>query len=109
MAEEQGDLIQQGYADFYDAITTAAAAPGIQAPDPDVLDRAIEPFRRAGRRMNVAHVRTAQAEILIAREQYADAQRVALDGLAIQQLGSGSFRNEVDVVNSSGISSVRPR
>ena len=82
MAEEHGDLIHQGYADFYDAITAAAAAPGLQAPDPDVLDRAVEPFRRAGRRMNVSHVRTAQAEIHIARDEYAAAQLAALDGLA---------------------------
>jgi tetratricopeptide (TPR) repeat protein len=82
LAEEEGDLIHQGYADFYDAITTAVATPGLLAPVPDILDRAVEPFRRAGRRMNVAQVRTAQAEIYIAREEYAAAERVALDGLA---------------------------
>jgi predicted ATPase/class 3 adenylate cyclase len=81
MAQEQGDLIQQGYADFYDAITTAAAAPGSGAPDPDILDRAVVPFRNAGRRMNVAHVRTAQSEIYIAREEYSAARDAAADGL----------------------------
>jgi predicted ATPase/class 3 adenylate cyclase len=78
---ETDDPLLLAFADFYEAIT--AMADGVEDGPPPIqrLERIAQLFLDAGRLMNVAHLRAASCEILIAEGDYDGARRTALDGL----------------------------
>ena len=78
---ETDDPLRLAFADFYEGIT--AMADGVEDGPLQIerLERIAQLFLDAGRLMNVAHLRAASCEILIAEEDYGGARRTALDGL----------------------------
>jgi predicted ATPase len=88
MAHDNDDPVALAFVDFHDAVHALGQAVGDDPPDPELFESGVRAMRKAGKMLNVGHLRAAQAEILIAREDYEGAQQYALDGLeAAEQAG----------------------
>lgn len=88
MAEESHDPVALALVEFHEAVSSLGPAIADDPPGPEMFEKGVQLMRQAGRMLNVGHLRTAQAEILIAREDYEGAQWYAIEGLdAAEQAG----------------------
>ena len=83
-----GDHIAGAYLHFNSLASNAGQAVDPTPPEPEDLQVQIDLFAGVGRMMNVGHMSAAQAELCIAKGEYADAIRYALSGLDAAQ-GAG--------------------
>lgn len=91
MAVESGDLETMAMVEFHEIVITHGPAMKSAPPGPELFDNGVRLMRRAGRLMNVAHLRAAQAELVIVREDYEAALRYAADGLAAAEEAGDIF------------------
>lgn len=88
MAEENADPVALALVEFHQAVSSLGERTADDPPGPELFENGVRLMRQAGRMLNVGHLRAAQAEMLIARDDYEGAQRYALDGLeAAEQAG----------------------
>lgn len=88
MAEEDDDPVALALVEFHEVVSSLGERVADDPPGPELFENGVRLMRQAGRMLNVGHLRAAQAEMLIAREDYEGARRYALDGLeAAEQAG----------------------
>jgi predicted ATPase/class 3 adenylate cyclase len=81
IAEENDDPVGLALVEFHEAVSSLGPDKANDPPGPELFEKGVQLMRKAGRMLNVGHLRAAQAEILIARDDYVGAQRYALEGL----------------------------
>ncbi len=86
-----GDRIAGAYLHFSSLASKAGQAVDATPPEPEDLQVQIDLFASVGRMMNVGHMSAAQAELCIAKGEYADAIRYALSGLDAAQSAGDIF------------------
>ena len=88
MAEKDDDPVALALVEFHEVVSSIGKRRADDPPGPELFENGIRLMRQAGRMLNVGHLRAAQAEMLIARDDYEGAQWYALDGLdAAEQAG----------------------
>ena len=88
MAEKDNDPVALALVEFHEAVSSLGESIADDPPGPELFENGVRLMRQAGRMLNVGHLRSGQAEMLIARADYEGAQRYALEGLeAAEQAG----------------------
>jgi tetratricopeptide (TPR) repeat protein len=91
MATEADDPIGLAFAEFHEIVTTHGQATGSGPPVAGALDNGVRLMKEAGRNTNVAHLRAAQAELLIAEGNLEQARQYALEALDAAETAGDVF------------------
>lgn len=91
MASESNDPVMMAFVEFHEIVTSHGQAIKADPPGPEMFENGIRLMQQAGRLMNVAHLRAAQSEIYIHRNEYEAAREHAADGLDAAEAAGDVF------------------